>query len=84
MATRGLVIFDAFNTLVTAHHESRTTFLAGLSRAGLAASAALLAELQVASEGLDHSAWSGSRDTYVAWATANPRACPISCVSDVA
>jgi hypothetical protein len=33
VAARGLVIFDAFNTLVTAHHENRTTFLAGLSRA---------------------------------------------------
>ena len=73
MTAKRLAIFDAFNTLVTAHHENRTTFLAGLSRVGLAASAALLAELQVASEGLDHSAWSGSRDTYVAWATATLR-----------
>jgi putative hydrolase of the HAD superfamily len=68
MSSRGLVIFDAFNTLVTARHDSRATFLDGLASVGLTASAAMLAELQAASEGIDHSAWSGSRETYVAWA----------------
>jgi putative hydrolase of the HAD superfamily len=62
-----LVIFDAFNTLVTAHPDYRTTFLDGLAQAGLEASLPLLAEFQAASEGIDHSAWSRSRDSYVAW-----------------
>jgi putative hydrolase of the HAD superfamily len=64
----GLVIFDAFNTLVTAHPEYRHTFLEGLARAGLEHSPPLLSELQAASEGIDHSARSRSRDCYVAWA----------------
>jgi FMN phosphatase YigB (HAD superfamily) len=51
---RGLVIFDAFNTLVTAHPGSRKTFLAGLAQAGLDATASILAALQLASQGLDH------------------------------
>jgi HAD superfamily hydrolase (TIGR01509 family) len=69
MKTRGLVIFDAFNTLVTARQDSADTFLAGLVQAGLEATASMLARLQAASEGLDHSAWSGSRQSYVNWAT---------------
>jgi putative hydrolase of the HAD superfamily len=69
MGGRGLVVFDAFNTLVTAHADSRDTFLAGLRSAGLTASAALLAELQAACEGLDHSAPSASRQAYVGWAS---------------
>jgi HAD superfamily hydrolase (TIGR01509 family) len=68
MRARGLVIFDAFNTLVTAHADSRDTFFAGLRRAGLNASQALLAELQAACEGLDHSVSSSSRRAYVGWA----------------
>lgn len=63
-----LVIFDAFNTLVTAHPDYRNTFLDGLVQAGLEPSWPLLAEFQAASEGFDHSAWSRSRDSYVAWA----------------
>lgn len=46
----GLVIFDAFNTLVTAHPEYRRTFLDGLARAGLEPSPTLLSELQATSE----------------------------------
>jgi putative hydrolase of the HAD superfamily len=69
MRSRGLVIFDAFNTLVTSHRGSKRTFFAGLARAGLNSSRVTLMELQAASEGLDHSAWSGSRPTYCGWAT---------------
>jgi FMN phosphatase YigB (HAD superfamily) len=65
---RGLVIFDAFNTLVTARPGSEDTFLAGLREAGLDASVPLLAELQAACEGLDHSVRSGVRQAYVDWA----------------
>ena len=68
MRSRGLVIFDAFNTLVTARRGSEQTFLAGLARAGLNSSRAMLGELQAASEGLDHSGWSGSRQAYCGWA----------------
>ncbi len=68
MPSRGLVIFDAFNTLVTSRRGSKQTFLAGLAQAGLNASRAMLRELQVASEGLDHSGWSGSRPAYCGWA----------------
>lgn len=68
MRARGLVIFDAFNTLVTAHADSRDSFLAGLKASGLHASQALLAELQAACEGLDHCESSGSRRAYVRWA----------------
>jgi putative hydrolase of the HAD superfamily len=71
--TEGLVIFDAFNTLVTARPGSTTTFLDGLTSAGLDASPALLAKLQAASEGLDHSAWSACRQSYVEWANATLR-----------
>ncbi len=67
MRTRHLVIFDAFNTLVTARHDSRRTFLTGLRHAGLEATASALAGYQLASEGLDHSCWSRSREEYVAW-----------------
>ena len=70
MGSRGLVIFDAFNTLVTARRDSRQTFADGLAQAGLRASPELLAEFQAAAEGLDHSAWSGSRQAYVGWTTA--------------
>jgi MoaA/NifB/PqqE/SkfB family radical SAM enzyme len=63
-----LVIFDALNTLVTAHPDYRNTFLDGLVQAGLEPSWPLLAEFQAASEGIDHSPWSRSRDSYVAWA----------------
>jgi putative hydrolase of the HAD superfamily len=73
VSTKGLIIFDAFNTLVTARPGSTTTFLDGLISAGLDASASLLAEFQAASEGLDHSAWSASRQSYVEWATATLR-----------
>jgi putative hydrolase of the HAD superfamily len=69
MNPRGLVIFDAFNTLVTARPDSGDTFLAGLAQAGLEATASMLARLQAASEGLDHSVWSASRQSYVDWAT---------------
>ena len=68
MRTRGLVIFDAFNTLVTLRRGSKQTFLTGLLQAGINASAAMLAKLQAASEGLDHSEWSGSRQAYSGWA----------------
>lgn len=68
MRSRGLVIFDAFNTLVTSRRGSKRTFLGGLARAGLSSSPALLGELQAASEGLDHSGWSGSRLAYCGWA----------------
>ncbi len=68
MRTRGLVIFDAFNTLVTSRRGSKRTFLAGLVQAGIRASTAMLADLQAASEGLDHSRWSGSRAAYRGWA----------------
>jgi putative hydrolase of the HAD superfamily len=63
-----LVIFDAFNTLVTAHPGYRNTFLDGLTQAGLKPSLPLLAEFQAAGEGIDHSTWSRSRDSYVVWA----------------
>ena len=68
MRTRGLVIFDAFNTLVTSRQDSRQTFITGLVQVGINASAATLATLQAVSEGLDHSAWSGSREAYCRWA----------------
>ena len=68
MRTRSLVIFDAFNTLVTSRRGSKRTFLAGLVQAGIRASTAMLADLQAASEGLDHSRWSGSRTAYCGWA----------------
>jgi putative hydrolase of the HAD superfamily len=68
VSTRALVIFDAFNTLVTARPGNTTTFLDGLTSAGLDSSASLLAEFQAASEGLDHSVWSTSRQSYVGWA----------------
>ena len=68
MSARGLVIFDAFNTLVTARPGSRRTFLDGLAKVGLDATDSALAELQRASEGLDHSVWSVSRETYLEWA----------------
>lgn len=69
MRSRGLVIFDAFNTLVTSRRGSKRTFFTGLAQAGLNSSRAMLRELQAASEGLDHSGWSGSRPTYCGWAT---------------
>jgi putative hydrolase of the HAD superfamily len=68
MRTRGLVIFDAFNTLVTSRPGYEHTFLAGLGAVSEHASADLLATLQAASEGLDHSEWSGSRRVYNRWA----------------
>jgi len=68
MRTRGLVIFDAFNTLVTSRPGSKRTFLAGLVQIGVRASTAMLADLQAASEGLDHSRWSSSRAAYCGWA----------------
>ena len=64
-----LVVFDAFSTLVTAHPQSKDTFRDGLEQAGLDPSQLLMSALQAASEGLDHSAWSGSRKAYVGWAT---------------
>jgi putative hydrolase of the HAD superfamily len=67
MRPKGLVIFDVFNTLVTARPGSQDTFLAGLRRAGLRPSRSLLADLQAACEGLDHCAYSESRPSYVGW-----------------
>jgi HAD superfamily hydrolase (TIGR01509 family) len=64
-----LVIFDAFNTIVTAHPNFRGTFLDGLARVGLDPSPALLADLQVASEGIAHAQWSVSRASYQDWAS---------------
>lgn len=69
MRSRGLVIFDAFNTLVTSRRGSKRTFFAGLAQAGLNSSRSMLKELQAVSEGLDHSGWSGSRPAYCGWAT---------------
>ena len=69
MGTGGLVIFDAFNTLVTSRPGCEHTFLAGLGAVSADASADLLATLQAASEGLDHSEWSSSRCVYCQWAT---------------
>jgi putative hydrolase of the HAD superfamily len=66
--TRGLVVFDAFNTLVTSRPGSKRTFLAGLAQVGIRASRPMLADLQAASEALDHSQWSGSRAAYCGWA----------------
>lgn len=63
-----LVIFDAFNTLVTAREDSKATFLAGLAQVGLEATWQALAPLQAASEGLEHVSWSASRESYVGWA----------------
>jgi HAD superfamily hydrolase (TIGR01509 family) len=68
MRTGGLAIFDAFNTLVKSRPGSEQTFLAGLVQTGISASTAMLADLQAASEGLDHSRWSGSRAAYCGWA----------------
>ena len=68
MRTRGLVIFDAFNTLVTSRPGYEETFLTGLTTVSEHASADLLTTLQAASEGLDHSEWSGSRRVYSRWA----------------
>ena len=69
MGTMGLVIFDAFNTLVTSRRGSKRTFLAGLVQIGIRPSKAMLADLQAASEGLDHSRWSDSRAVYCGWTT---------------
>ena len=68
MRTMGLVIFDAYNTLVTSRQGSKRTFLAGLVQTGIRASTAMLADLQAASEGLDRSRWSNSRVAYCGWA----------------
>jgi hypothetical protein len=65
----GLVIFDAFNTLVTSRRGSKRTFMAGLIQTGTRPSRAMLADLQAASEGLDHSWWSDSRAAYCGWTT---------------
>jgi putative hydrolase of the HAD superfamily len=70
MGSRGLVIFDAFNTLVTSRRDSKGTFLEGLERAGVRGADPVLAALQAASQGLDHSVWSGSRQAYVGWTSA--------------
>jgi len=67
MRTRGLVIFDAFNTLVTSRPGYQGTFLAGLTAVNEHASADLLTTLNAASEGLDHSDWSTSRQVYSEW-----------------
>ncbi len=67
MRTKGLVIFDAFNTLVTSRPGYQETFLAGLTAATEHASADLLTTLHAASEGLDHSGWSTSRQVYSDW-----------------
>jgi putative hydrolase of the HAD superfamily len=67
LRTRGLVIFDAFNTLVTSRPGYQETFLAGLTAVSKHASADLLTTLHAASEGLDHSGWSTSRRVYGDW-----------------
>ena len=63
-----LIIFDAFNTLITAHPGFRRTFLDGLARVGLGPSLPLLNDLQAASAGIAHVEWSRSRGAYVGWA----------------
>lgn len=68
MRTRGLVILDAFNTLVVSGPGFEQTFLAGLAAVSEHASSNLLTTLQRASEGLDHSEWSSSRRVYSEWA----------------
>jgi putative hydrolase of the HAD superfamily len=73
MGSRGLVILDAFNTLVTSRRDSKGTFLEGLEQAGVRGADPVLAALQAASEGLDHSLWSVSRQAYVGWTSAVPR-----------
>jgi phosphoglycolate phosphatase-like HAD superfamily hydrolase len=67
--TRGLVIFGAFHTLVASRPDSKRTFLDGLAQTGIRASTGMVADLQAASEGLDHWRWSGSRTAYCGWAT---------------
>jgi HAD superfamily hydrolase (TIGR01509 family) len=67
LRTRGLIIFDAFNTLVTSRPGYEETFLGGLTAVNKHASSDLLTTLQVASEGLDHSSWSTSRRVYSKW-----------------
>jgi putative hydrolase of the HAD superfamily len=62
-----LVIFDAFNTLVRPIAGCENTFAAALIAMGLEVSAAVMALLQSASEGLDHRQWSTSRDGYTRW-----------------
>lgn len=62
-----LVIFDAFNTLVRPVPGAEQTFAARLARAGLASSPAALAQLQRASQGLDHRQWSQHRASYCEW-----------------
>jgi putative hydrolase of the HAD superfamily len=62
-----MVIFDAFNTLVRPKSGFENTFTAALVDLGVQASAAVMALLQSASEGLDHRQWSTSRDDYVCW-----------------
>lgn len=68
MRSSGLVIFDAFNTLVTSCPGYEQTFLAGLAAVSEHASPDLLTALNAASEGLDHSEWSSSRRVYGQWA----------------
>ena len=70
MPSRGFVIFDVFHTLVTSRPGYEQTFLAGLVEAGMDASTDMLATLHAASEGLDHSEWSGSRHAAIAFAPA--------------
>jgi putative hydrolase of the HAD superfamily len=62
-----LVIFDAFNTLVRPIAGFENTFAAALVGLGVEVSAAVMALLQSASEGLDHRQWSISRDDYAQW-----------------
>lgn len=64
MRSKGLIIFEVFNTLVTARPGSQDTFLAGLRTVGLKASRSLLIELQAACEGLN-CAYADSRPQYV-------------------
>jgi putative hydrolase of the HAD superfamily len=68
MPSRDFVIFDVFHTLVTSRPGYEQTFLAGLVEAGIDASTDMLGTLHAASEGLDHSEWSGSRHAYCVWA----------------
>ena len=63
-----MVIFDAFNTIITSHPDFRGTFLDGLARSGLESSPNSLLRLQAASEGIAHVEQSVSRASYQDWA----------------
>ena len=62
-----LVIFDAFKTLVRPVPGFENTFTTALAALGVRSSSSVIADLQSASEGLDHWRWSGSREAYSQW-----------------